>query len=73
MPSGSILLLPGFAMLYLGEVDGKYYVISSAGENIYGTSSKLTQTQGVSVYDLNTKRKNGERCVEAITKIKVMY
>ncbi|MCR5124933.1 MAG: SH3 domain-containing protein [Treponema sp.] len=73
MPSGSILLLPGFAMLYLGEVDGKYYVISSSGENIYGTSSKLTQTQGVSVYDLNTKRKNGERCVEAITKIKVMY
>lgn len=73
IPSGSILLLPGFAMVYLGEVDGRYYVISSSGENIYESSSKVTQTQGVSVYDLDTKRKNGQKCIDAISKIKVMY
>lgn len=72
-PAGSILLMPGFAMIYLGEVDGKYYVISSSGENIYSTSSKVMQTQGVSVYDLDTKRKNGVSLIDAITKIKIMY
>lgn len=73
VPKGSLLLIPGHVMIYLGEINGKFYVISASGENIYSSSEKITQTQGVSVYDLETKRKSGQTCLEAITKVKIMY
>jgi len=69
IPIGSILYFPGHVMLYLGEVDGNYYVISPVARLIQADSDKVENVHTCMVTSLKTKRPNGNSWMEEITTI----
>ncbi len=74
-PAGSILYFPGHIMMYLGEVDGHYYVISSAGSfRRQGTPEDVYPNyHSVLVNDLSVVRKNGKTWLESLAKCKIIW
>ena len=72
LEAGTILQFPGHEMLYLGEVDGRYYTIndvSSLVSPIEGdTGTEVLRVRSVIVNDLSTRRKNGYQWFEQINK-----
>ncbi len=70
---GAIVYFPGHIMLYLGEHNGEYYVISATGGLVPPTSEngEILSVQTCLVTTLSTKRASGKTWFESITKIKV--
>lgn len=68
---GAALYFPGHTMIYLGKVNGHYYVISSLGlfaEFPEGSQTgNVIRTRSVIVNDLNVKRASGKLWVECLT------
>ncbi|MBR0305224.1 MAG: hypothetical protein IIX07_00270, partial [Lachnospiraceae bacterium] len=71
MEPGTILQFPGHEMLYLGEVDGKYYTIndiSSMVSPVEGeTGTEVLRIRSVIVNDLSTRRKNGKQWLQQLS------
>ncbi|MBR5267967.1 MAG: SH3 domain-containing protein [Lachnospiraceae bacterium] len=71
MEPGTILQFPGHEMLYLGEVDGRYYTIndiSSMVSPVEGeTGDEVLRIRSVIVNDLTTRRKNGKQWLQQLS------
>lgn len=74
LPVGAVLYFPGHVMMYLGETQGNYYVISSVGSFVPEDSvtGDIARTHSVMITDLNTKRASGKTWLECIQKYKVL-
>ncbi|MBQ2412056.1 MAG: SH3 domain-containing protein [Anaerotignum sp.] len=68
MPMGSALCFPGHEMIYLGKVDGKYYVISAVGTIMSPDTGKRLNTREVMINTMDVKRANGKTWLQAIDK-----
>lgn len=68
MPMGSALCFPGHEMIYLGKVDGKYYVISAVGTIMSPDTGKRLNTREVMINTLDVKRANGMTWLGALDK-----
>ena len=68
MPMGSALCFPGHEMIYLGKVDGKYYVISAVGTIMSPDTGKRLNTREVMINTLDVKRANGKTWMAALDK-----
>ena len=68
MPMGSALCFPGHEMIYLGKVNGKYYVVSAVGTIMSPDTGKRLNTREVMINTLDVKRANGKTWMEAIDK-----
>ncbi|MEN6462272.1 MAG: S-layer homology domain-containing protein [Syntrophomonas sp.] len=73
---GASLHFPGHEMLYLGEDNGRYYVLNdlgSFGEIEPGeTKPQSVRVRTVVINDMNVTRANGKRWIEALTDAKSM-
>ena len=74
MPLGTVLFWAGHEMLYLGQENGKHYVISSTGVigNLFGEEG-TQQVKGVVINTLDMIRGNRYGWLEAITFANVPY
>ena len=60
LPLGAALSFSGHEMMYLGKVDGKYYVYSTASKIVDpADDTKILRTRGVMINTLDVKRANG--------------
>lgn len=60
LPLGTALSFSGHEMMYLGKVDGKYYVYSTASKIADpADGKKILRTRGVMINTLDVKRANG--------------
>ena len=60
LPLGAALSFSGHEMMYLGKVDGKYYVYSTASKIADpADDTKVLRTRGVMINTLDIKRANG--------------
>ena len=60
LPLGAALSFSGHEMMYLGKVDGKYYVYSTASKIADpADDTKILRTRGVMINTLDVKRANG--------------
>ena len=66
MPLGSALCFSGHEMMYLGKVDGKYYVISTVGSVMSPDTGNKLRGRGVMINTLDVKRANGQSWLQAI-------
>lgn len=73
-PPGSLLLFPGHVMLYLGESEGEYYVISAVGamNPSYTGAGQVTDCQSVAVNSLSVTRRSGHSWMEDLETVKVL-
>lgn len=68
MPMGSALCFTGHEMIYLGKVDGKYFVISAVGTIMSPDTGKRLNTRDVMINTLDVKRANGMSWMQALNK-----
>ncbi len=75
MPLGTVLFWGGHEMIYLGQDDGKLYVISSLGGigNIYGESSASYQVKSVAINTLDMIRGNRASWLTTLTCADIPY
>ena len=66
MPLGSALCFSGHEMMYLGKVDGKYFVISTASSIMSPDTGKRLRTRDVMINTLDVKRANGQTWLQAL-------
>lgn len=66
---GSILEFPGHAMLYLGEEDGHFYVISDAGTFAQSPNEEMQDLSCVLVNTLDVVRANGKTWMQSLRTI----
>ncbi len=73
MPAGSILFFRGHEMMYLGQQNGKYYVLSACSSmaNIQGPG--IMRTRGIFINTLDVKRANGTTWLRNIHTMQVPY
>ena len=68
LPLGSALCFTGHEMLYLGKVDGKYYVVSTVSSIMSPDTGKRLRTRDVMINTLDTKRASGQSWLGALNK-----
>ena len=68
LPLGSALCFPGHEMIYLGKVDGKYYVISATGSIMSPDTGEKISARDVMINTMDVKRANGKTWMQAIDK-----
>lgn len=75
MPLGTVLYWGTHEMIYLGQENGKLYVISSLGVvgDMYGDTYRSNQIKGVSVNTLDTVRANRATWLSMLTYANVPY
>jgi len=75
MPLGTVLFWGGHEMLYLGQEDGKLYVISAVGSvgDLFDGGYGATQVKGVVVNTLDMVRGNRNTWLQTLTKANVPY
>lgn len=76
MPLGTVLFWGGHEMIYLGQENGKLYVISSLGSvgDVYGMGeSSYYQIKGVAMNTLDVVRGNGRSWLSTITYANIPY
>ncbi|MBR0404823.1 MAG: C40 family peptidase [Eggerthellaceae bacterium] len=75
MPLGTVLFWGGHEMLYLGQENGKLYVISSLGGigDIYGDSYSSSQVKGVAINTLDMIRWNRVTWLSTLTYANIPY
>ena len=66
MPLGAALCFNGHEMMYLGKVDGKYYVVSTVSSIVSPTSGKVLRTRDVMINTLDVKRGSGASWLGAL-------
>ena len=66
MPMGSALCFPGHEVMYLGKVDGKYYVVSTVSSIMSPDTGKRLRTRDVMINTLDVKRANGQTWLQAL-------
>ncbi|MBR5308818.1 MAG: SH3 domain-containing protein [Clostridia bacterium] len=68
IPFGTILYISGHEMMYLGSEDGRYYVISAAGNVVLPGESKTVQRiRSIVINTLDMRRTNGNTWFDEIT------
>lgn len=65
LPPGALLYFPGHIMLYLGEDDGRHYVLSAVGSFVPEGGAPIC-CNGVVVNELSMRRKNGQSWLESL-------
>ena len=73
LPFGSALSFPGHQMMYLGKVNGKYYVLSTVSSVVSPDSGKTLRTRDVMINTLDVKRANGKSWLGALNRIFMLY
>ena len=68
LPLGSALCFTGHEMLYLGKVDGKYYVVSTVSSIMSPDTGSRLRTRDVMINTLDTKRASGQSWLGALNK-----
>ena len=68
MPMGTLLNFPGHQMLYLGKVNGSYYVLSTVSSLMSPYSGRRQRTRDVQINTLDIKRANGKTWMQALDK-----
>ena len=66
LPLGAALCFSGHEMMYLGKVNGKYYVISTVSSIMSPDTGKRLRTRDVMINTLDTKRANGQSWLQAL-------
>ena len=66
LPIGAALCFPGHEMMYLGKVDGKYYVVSTVSSIMSPDTGKRLRTRDVMINTLDVKRANGQSWLQAL-------
>lgn len=66
LPLGAALCFVGHEMMYLGKVDGKYFVISTVSSIMSPDTGKRLRTRDVMINTLDVKRANGQSWLEAL-------
>lgn len=72
LPAGSTLFFSGHEMIYLGKVDGKYYVISSVS-SIMNEEGVRQRLRDVCIHTLDTRRANGSTWLQQLKVMEVPY
>ncbi|MBQ9856899.1 MAG: C40 family peptidase, partial [Clostridia bacterium] len=68
LPAGTILFLKGHEMMYLGEVNGFHYVISTMGSIMRSGAGAKERIRGVAINTLEeSMRTNGATWLESLT------
>ena len=68
LPFGTILYFSGHEMMYLGNENGKYYIISAVGTMMQPENPKVRQRIcSVAINTLDVKRANGNSWLEELT------
>ena len=70
---GSILFFPGHEMLYLGKVNGRYYVIDSVSSIMKPGTDQVQRVRSVIINPLDIKRRNGELWIESMNTAIVLW
>ncbi len=73
LPLGSVLFFSGHEMMYLGSVDGKYYVISSTSSIMNPDGSGRQRARSVMLNTLDIKRANGKTWLTSLHTLSVPY
>lgn len=68
LPLGSALCFPGHEMIYLGKVNRKYYVVSTASSMLSPATSKRLRTRDVMINTLDVCRPNGKTWLQELNK-----
>ena len=71
LPAGAVLFFSGHEMIYLGEDNGKLYVISSLGKIVL--DGDVTAVRGGIINTLDMKRSNGATWLRSITQAQIPY
>ncbi len=66
MPLGSALCFSGHEMMYLGKVEGNYYVVSTVSSIISPNTGAGLRTRDVMINTLNVKRGSGKTWLGAL-------
>ena len=59
MPLGAALCFNGHEMMYLGKVDGKYYVVSTVSSIVSPDTGNILRTRDVMINTMDVKRGSG--------------
>lgn len=75
MPLGTVLFWSGHEMIYLGQENGKLYVISAVGGvgDLYGDSVSSRQVKGVAINTLDIIRPNRITWLDTLTMANIPY
>ena len=73
LPAGAVLYFNGHEMMYLGESDGQYYVISSVSTVRDFESENRLRLRSVSINSLDIQRMNGKTWLESLNRMLVPY
>ncbi|ETP73504.1 cell wall-associated hydrolase, invasion-associated protein [Lachnospiraceae bacterium JC7] len=73
MPIGSILFLKGHEMMYLGMVNGKYYVVSASSSIGSFDGTGTMRTRSVIINTLDIQRANRATWMNSIYKMQIPY
>ncbi len=73
MPPGAALFFKGHAMLYLGHVGDKYYVVSSVSSIKDFAADGRLRVRGVVINTLDTKRMNGHTWLQDVHTVLLPY
>ena len=68
LPLGAALCIPGHEMIYLGKVDGKYYVLSTVSSVISPTTGNRLRTRDVMINTLDMRRASGHTWMDDLNK-----
>ncbi len=66
MPLGSALCFDGHEMMYLGKVDGEYYVVSTVSSIVSPSTGEILRTRDVMINDMQVKRGSGKTWLGAL-------
>ena len=66
LPMGAALCFPGHEVMYLGKVNGEYYVVSTVSSIMSPDTGNRLRTRDVMINTLDVKRANGQTWLEAL-------
>jgi len=70
---GALLNFPGHQMMYLGHVNGNYYVVSTVSSLMSPYSGNRQRTRDVQINTLNIKRANGRTWMQSLNKVYIPW
>ena len=73
LPAGAVLYFNGHEMMYLGEEDGHYYVISALGTIKDPDSDNILNVRSIVINTLDTVRPNGNTWLTSLDTMLVPY
>lgn len=73
LPAGAVLYFSGHEMLYLGESDGQYYVISAVSAVKDYESENRLRLRSVTINSLDIQRMSGKTWLESLNLMLVPY